>query len=132
MFGIAVFLGSVAAGFLIIFQFKPELVERYDIFKLVIFSCALTLPLVSLNAVSTAFLYDRLPPDYENETAKNVDITRGAFQLNTVVIYLSLLVCHFAEFKFQYFLGMAAGLEALILIGSLCIWHSLKAINLNH
>src|SRR5437899_1055002 len=74
MFGISIFLGTVAAGFLIIFQFKPELVERYDVLKLFIFSCALTLPLVSINAVATSFLYDRLTDDYDNETENNVDI----------------------------------------------------------
>lgn len=74
---ISVFLGTIAVGFLIIFHFKPELVEKYDIFKLLVLSLALTLPLLLINAVIAAFLYDRLPDDYENETAKNVDITKG-------------------------------------------------------
>jgi hypothetical protein len=129
MFGISVFLGTVAAGFLIIFQFKPELVEKYDIFKLLVFSCALTLPLISINAVITAFLYARLPDDYENETAKNVDITRGAFQLNAGVIYLSLLICHFWPLNFRYFFWMIVVLEMLMVFGSMLVWHMLKTDN---
>src|ERR1035441_1749086 len=44
------FLGTIAAGFLIIFHFKPELIEKYDGFKLVVLSLILTLPLLALNA----------------------------------------------------------------------------------
>jgi hypothetical protein len=124
---ISVFLGTIAAGFLIVFHFKPELVEKYDIFKLLVLSLALTLPLLLINAVIAAFLYDRLPDDYENETAKNVDITKGALGLNAVVIYFSLLVCYFASLHFKWFLGIVAGLEIFMLFGSVFVRHILKS-----
>jgi len=126
---ISVFLGTVAPGFLTVFQFKPDLVGQYDVFKLLIFSLALTLPLLSFNSLPASFLYDRLPDDYENETAKNVDITRGALLLNAIVLYFSLLVCHFASLKFKWFLAIIAALEFLLLIGSIVVWAILKREN---
>jgi multisubunit Na+/H+ antiporter MnhC subunit len=124
---VLIFLCTIAAGFLVVFHFKPELVEKYDIFKLVVLSLALTLPLLSINAVTAAFLYDRLPDDYESETAKNVDITRGALMLNAIVIYVALLVCYFASLNFNWFLGIVAGLEMFMLIVSVFFRHILKA-----
>lgn len=124
---ISFFLGTVAPGFLTIFHFKPELVDRYDIFKLLIFSLALTLPLLPINAVTTAFLYDRLPDDYENETAKNVDITKGALSLNAVVSYLSLLICYFGSLNFRHFFWIIVVSEIVMLLGSALIRLALKA-----
>ena len=123
---VSIFLGTIGAGFLIVFQFKPELVGQYDIFKLLIFSLALTLPLLFFNTLPISFLYDQLPDDYENETAKNVDITRGALLLNAIIFYISLLVCHFASFKFKWFLAIVAGLEFLLFTGSMGVWVILK------
>ena len=100
---ILIFTGTIAAGFLTVFHFKPDLVAKYDIFKLLFLSLALTLPLLPINAVITGFLYDRLPDDYESETAKNIDITRGALGLNAVVIYLKKSEkTFFFEKKFVY------------------------------
>jgi hypothetical protein len=123
---VSIFMGTIGAGFLIVFHFKPELVEKYDVFKLVVLSLALTLPLLPINAVITGFLYDRLPDDYENKTAKNVDITRGALGLNAVVIYISLLICYFWSFKFKQFFWIVVGLEIFMLFGSMFVWHLLK------
>lgn len=123
---ISIFMGTIGAGFLIVFHFKPELVEKYDVFKLVVLSLALTLPLLPINAVITGFLYDRLPDDYENETAKNVDITKGTLGLNAVVIYFSLLICYFWSFNFKWFFWIVLGLEILMLFGSIFLWHLLK------
>jgi len=123
---ILIFLGVIAPGFLIVFHFKPELIEKYDINKILILSLALTLLLLPINAVATAFLYNRLPDDYENETAKNVDIMRGALGLNAVVTYFSLLICYFASLNFKWFLGIVASSEILTLLGSVTVWHILK------
>jgi|SRR5665213_904840 len=120
------FLGTVAAGFLVIFQFKPELVEQYDVFKLLILSLGLTLPVLFFNTVPISFFYNELPDDYENETAKNVDITRGALLLNAMVFYFALLICHFASLKFKWFLVIITGLEFLLLICSMAVWVILK------
>jgi hypothetical protein len=54
------FFGTVASGFLIIFQFRPELIEKYDILKIIFLSLALTLPLVVVNMLNLAL---RLPKD---------------------------------------------------------------------
>ncbi|MCQ4253920.1 hypothetical protein [Stutzerimonas stutzeri] len=44
-----VFAATLAPGFLIIFHFKPELVETYDFLKIVLLSTALTVPLLLVN-----------------------------------------------------------------------------------
>jgi hypothetical protein len=122
----SIFMGTISAGFLIVFHFKPELVEKYDVFKLLVLSLALTLPLLPINAVITGFLYHRLPDDYENEMAKNVDMTKGALGLNAVVIYFSLLICYYWSFNFKRFFWIVAGLEILMLFGSMFVCHLLK------
>ena|ERR1017187_8105880 len=112
-----VFLGTIASGFLIIFLFKPDLIEKYDVLKLVFLSLALTLPLVEINAVISAILFHNLPNDSENgEAEKNIDAVRGALLLNSIVIYPSLLVCYFCSLKFKWFLGMVGALEFFIFI----------------
>jgi hypothetical protein len=123
---ISVFLGTVSPGFLIIFHFKPELIATCDIFKLLVFSLALALPLLPVNSVAIAFLYDRLPNDYENETAKNVDITRGALGLNAAVLYFSLLVCYFWSLNFKHLFWLVVGLEIFLLFSAVFVRHSLK------
>jgi hypothetical protein len=120
------FLGTVGAGFLIVLLFKPEFIEKYDIFKLLVLSLALTLPLLPINAVTTAFLYDPLPDDCKNETARNVDITKGALGLNAVVIYSSLLICYFRSLDFKWFFGIVLGMEIVMLLLSMFVWRSLK------
>jgi hypothetical protein len=45
------FLGMAASGFIVIFQFRPELIEKYDIFKIIFLSLSLTMPLAILNAI---------------------------------------------------------------------------------
>ena len=45
------FLATLAPGFLILYLYKPDLLERFDNFKITIFSLALTLPLVVVDAL---------------------------------------------------------------------------------
>lgn len=48
---ISFFGGTVAPGFLILYHFKPDLVNEWDFFKIVLFSVALTMPSVLLHYV---------------------------------------------------------------------------------
>jgi len=49
--GILGFLGVVAPGFLTIYHFHPELIEKYDALKIIIFSASLTVPVLFLNSM---------------------------------------------------------------------------------
>lgn len=44
------FAATVGPGFLIIFHFRPELIERYDFLKVALFSMSLTVPYLLVNA----------------------------------------------------------------------------------
>lgn len=48
------FLVSVAPGFLILFMFRPDLMQQMESFKLVVLSASFTLPLVAFNAFALA------------------------------------------------------------------------------
>ncbi|AZZ44822.1 hypothetical protein C1896_07795 [Pseudomonadaceae bacterium SI-3] len=48
------FAATLAPGFLIIFHFKPELVEKYDFFKLLLFSMSFTVPYLLIHASQMA------------------------------------------------------------------------------
>lgn len=47
--GLLGFLAIIGPGFLIIYHYHPELVEKYDVVKLTIFSGALSLPVLFAN-----------------------------------------------------------------------------------
>jgi hypothetical protein len=102
------FLGTIAPGFLVLYHFKPDLFEKYDVFKLAILSLSLTLPLLIMNSVIAAMVFYKLPDDEEStaETQKNVDATRAALSLNALVIYTSLLVCYFNASSFKHLLKL--------------------------
>src|ERR1039458_5491708 len=100
------FLGTIAPGFLILYHFKPELFEKYDVFKLTILSLSLTLPLLIINSLITGMLFYKLPHESESETDKNVEATKSALSLNALVIYISLLVCYFNSSSFKHLLKL--------------------------
>lgn len=115
------FFGTVATGFLIIYHFKPELIEKYDILKLAFLSLALTLPLMEINAIISGIMFHKLPGSPESETEKNIEAVMGALKLNVMVIYPSLLVCYLWSLNFKWFLGMVAALEFFLFIFGL-VW----------
>jgi hypothetical protein len=113
------FLGTIAAGFLIIFHFKPELIEKYDGFKLVVLSLILTLPLLALNAIISACLYHKLPDNHETtEKEKNIDATMGGLMFNFLTICASVLICYLWSLNFKWFLGLLAVFELLLAFGA--------------
>jgi hypothetical protein len=103
---IAGFLGTLAPGFLILFHFRPDLVEKYDVFKLAILSLSLTLPLLLINSLITGMLFYKLPDQPKTEDGKNADATKSALSLNALVIYSSLLVCYFNSSSFKHLLKL--------------------------
>jgi hypothetical protein len=100
---VTAFFGLVAAGFLIIFQFRPELIEKYDILKIIFLSLALTLPLVVIILLNIAL---RLPKEADRWL-----MIGGAMFTNVFVIYAPLLVCYLFSLRFRWFLGMVLFVE---------------------
>lgn len=52
--GVLAFLAVIGPGFLIIYRYHPELVEKYDIAKLLVFSASLTLPVLIANLIAVS------------------------------------------------------------------------------
>jgi hypothetical protein len=72
------FLGIVASGFLIIFQFKPELIEKYDDIKTILFSAALTMPIATINIITVVLITPR-PKEEEKEKDWRINSIGAAF-----------------------------------------------------
>ena len=111
---IAVFLGTVCPGFLVIFHFRPELVERYDAFKLILLSLSLTMPLVALNTVLGAYFEERNRPPTE-QGVPLVAFSVGLF-LTAASLFPALLLSYVYGYTFRRFGVIAAGLEFLLLV----------------
>jgi hypothetical protein len=114
------FLGLVASGFLIIFQFRPELIEKYDILKIVFLSLSLTLPLAIINVVH---LVARLKSD---DLKDRWNVIGAAMFANVYVIYVPLLVCYLFSLHFRCFLAILFVLELFSILISIVGWHSKK------
>lgn len=97
------FLGIIGSGYLIIFQFKPELMEKYDNVKLIFLSAAMTMPIAIVNLLTIYFLNTSRPPN-ETEMEKRINLIGAAMLMNVFVIYPPLLVCYFCSLHFKYFL----------------------------
>lgn len=94
-----VFAATLAPGFLTIFHFKPDLVEKYDFFKIVLFSMALTVPVLLLNQMWLTLI--RLFPPKGNEFVGSLAIA----SIFTMGLFLSSLVIAYLEgFPFKRFL----------------------------
>jgi hypothetical protein len=105
---VGAFLGTVAPGFLIIYYFRPELIERYDIFKLTFFSVSMTLPLLVVNL---ALIWSDI-----KHTEDIWPVFLLAFGVNFVVLYIALIVVYFFSLGFKFYLGIVAFLELVLLL----------------
>ena len=98
--GIGFFVGVVAPGFLTLFLYKPALVTSLDILKLLLFSTAITLPIVIINFIFVAMLYDE-----DKKTPELRLLSIGALALACSVQYLALLISYICAFIFNPTLG---------------------------
>lgn len=104
------FVSVIAPGFLTIFLFKPELVASLDTFKLLVFSSALTLPIVALNYIAIGV----------NQDASNSDRHIEAFLFSMLItcsiMYVALLISYFGMTSFKVHLGMIAIVQLVVLV----------------
>ena len=91
------FLGVVAPGFLVIYHYHPDFIEKYDIVKLSIFSAALTMPVLFANFIITVITHPKkVEPDISDILALSAI---GAASM----LYCGLLVAYLFHLSF---LGM--------------------------
>jgi len=106
------FLATIAPGFLIIFYFRPQVIEKYDALKLVLLSSALTLPLLVVNA-SLVFTFIPESEDHDMNRGVGYFATLGG---NAIILYVALALSYFGSLSFKYFLGIVFILELLLLL----------------
>ncbi len=109
IFVISGFLGSIAPGFLLLYLFKPELILSLDSFKLVIFSLALSLPVVFLN-----ILMCKSAPGNE---ISNLKIGYLALVLASFSMYPSILMSYLFQFSFFDYLKVLLVSQCIVLAG---------------
>ncbi len=95
LLGILGFLGVVAPGFLTIYHFHPELIEKYDVIKLSIFSGALTLPAVFLNLLILVITHPK--KDGPDHTEGLTLATLGA----AIQLYFGLMAAYLLHLSFR-------------------------------
>jgi arginine exporter protein ArgO len=104
------FLSVVAPGFLTIYLYKPLLVGSLDTLKLIVFSAALTLPILILNF----YVVIGVPPS-ENEDHQ-VSSFIFAMAITFAVFYLSLSISYFALLTFKSYVVLLAVIQVLLFV----------------
>jgi hypothetical protein len=94
LIGMIGFLGIVAPGFLVVYHYHPDLIEKYDVVKLSIFSAALTTPVLFANFFITVC----------TSSKKDGPETKDALLLSAVgavgMLYCGLLVAYLFHLSF--------------------------------
>jgi hypothetical protein len=110
VFVVGGFISVVAPGFLTIYLFKPDLVGSLDTFKLLVFSAALTLPVVILNHFAAV----QLPPSKRLD--HQVSSLILAMAMTCAVFYLALVISYFALLTFKLFVATVVVLQVLLFL----------------
>lgn len=105
----SIFLASVAPGFLILCHYQPNLVKEYSTAKIIIFSIALTLPLLFANIT--------LIGEYHHSKISQLEAQIMVGALYTFIIYYApLSIAYLFKLHFKVFAYLLLGLEALFII----------------
>jgi hypothetical protein len=112
---VAVFLATVAPGFLILYLYKPIFVKELDILKLLLFSGSLTLPGFLLNVLFFAAATTKI----KNWSLKE-DISAGSI-LSFFAYYIIIAIAYFLGLTFHFFIFAMIGVEAILGICSFLV-----------
>jgi hypothetical protein len=110
VFVVGAFISVVAPGFLTIYLYKPALVGSLDTFKLLVFSAALTLPIVILNYFAAVQLSPSKDKDHQ------VSSLILAMAMTCVVFYLALIISYFALLTFKSYIATVTALQVLLFL----------------
>lgn len=109
---VGVFIAIVAPGFLTIYLYKPALISSLDTFKLLVFSSAITLPVVVANFAAAAYLTnEKSHPDL-------ADISMQSLASACIALYFSLIVSYLLTLTFRWHLGVLACIEVLFFLAA--------------
>ncbi len=105
---VLLFIATLGPGFLVIYQYKPDIAKEYDILKLLLFSGAITVPIFAWNT-SLASIWQ-----YASE--RQISISDNVYEgsiVTTVIFYPLLFAAHCRGWTFLRF--------ACWLIGFVCV-----------
>jgi hypothetical protein len=107
-----VFLSTIAPGFLLLFRFKPELLEKLDSVKLVLLAISLTLPVLVVNVVSVMFVFFSAVG-----SGRDLKVfVLGGCVVTVIAFYGALLGAYLESWTFVRFLASLFGVDVAILI----------------
>jgi hypothetical protein len=102
-----VFMSAVCSGFLVVFQFKPDLVIELDVLKLILLGSALTLPLFMFTTY-VSFVVARA-----RDAGIMGHLLMGSM-LTFATIYGPLMLSYVFHLSFRAFVVMILALQALL------------------
>lgn len=109
------FSAIIAPGYLIIYLFKPQLIASLDVFKLLVFSMSLTLPMLALNYYVQQIVLAEIDPGPKNRLSL-------ALMLAMVVIYPQVLMAYIQHLSFRAFLYRVISAEIFAIIVVAVYW----------
>ncbi len=114
------FLATIAPGMLIVHIFAPELVLQLDTLKLFVFSAAVTLPVIAVNALVLAAIGPFTGSLGHGEgTRKHLYFWQAAWAFLT--LYSALLAAYLCGLNVRSFIGTAAALDVIFGAIVICI-----------
>lgn len=100
-------LAIICPGFLTVYMYHPELVASLDIFKLLILSAAIGLPLVVCNSYFVLLATDKL-----KQTPFALIWTFGA-SITVCIYYTTLLISYYFKLPFRYYTYIILAFEGV-------------------
>ena len=107
-----VLLGTIAPGFLILYLYKPDLIEKLDIAKLLIFSAALTVPVLVTNVLGVLVIFLRAAEEGTDTLAFIV----GGTLISIFSFYGSIGAAYEYSLPFGTFLSWLLGVDLVVLL----------------
>tara|TARA_B100000929_G_scaffold278990_1_gene255638 strand:+ start:756 stop:1175 length:420 start_codon:yes stop_codon:yes gene_type:complete len=105
------FMGAISPGFLLLYIFKPELVDSLATIKLIVFSLSLSMPMFIVNLFIITSLYKEF--ESSNDYFGGAAI---ALFLTSVATYPILLFTYLYPLNFKEFLVALAAAEICVAI----------------
>lgn len=107
----------LSPGFLVVLYYKPSLIESVDIFKLLLASTSLTLPLAIITFLLVA-LPMAIAVDDEHTTEVAGIWAISAF-ITAVILYVALYAAYLLALPFRLFTYIVLGLDSAVAV--LCV-----------
>ncbi len=109
LMGLFGLLGAIAPGFLVLYIYKPSLIMSLETTKLLIFSLALSLPVVVFNLLVSASSIGSVKEDQKNLAKGLVSLF-----LTFVVFYSAILAAYIFSINFKLFLVVIVVTQLLV------------------